>query len=194
MAGLSQSDLECMKILLSGLYAETLKLPAAMARVVEGCRKLKLCINVKVFDLTTCRKQHLHDFEASGSQLSLPIVEPRSFVVILKKYHLKAKYLAKNVPVDFERVHDYKQWRMVELQMVGQSWFMGLERTCMNKVLRVSFKYGWGAFCADNLNVSNTYSNDDDEEQEEEVEDNEAKLGVTKLKVEVRKTNGKWRR
>ena len=50
-------------------------------------------INIKVFDLTTYRKQYPHDFEASGSQLSLPIVEPRSFVVILKKYHLKAKYL-----------------------------------------------------------------------------------------------------
>ena len=50
-------------------------------------------INVKVFDLTTCRKQYLHDFEASGSQLSLPIMESRSFVVILKKYHLKVKYL-----------------------------------------------------------------------------------------------------
>ena len=46
-----------------------------------------------VFDLTTCRKQYLHDFEASGSQLSLPIVELRSFAVIQKKYHLKAKYL-----------------------------------------------------------------------------------------------------
>ena len=49
-------------------------------------------INVKVFDLTTCCKQYLHDFEASESQLSLPIMEPRSFAVILKKYHLKAKY------------------------------------------------------------------------------------------------------
>ena len=42
---------------------------------------------------------------------------------------------AKNVSVDFGRVHDYKQWRMVELLMAGQSWFMGLERTCSNKVL-----------------------------------------------------------
>ena len=50
-------------------------------------------INIKVFDLTTYRKQYPHDFEASGSQLSLPIVELRSFTVILKKYHLKAKYL-----------------------------------------------------------------------------------------------------
>jgi len=50
-------------------------------------------INVKVFNLTTCRKQYSHDFKAISSQLSLPIVEPRSFVVILKKYHLKAKYL-----------------------------------------------------------------------------------------------------
>ena len=76
---------------------------------------------------------------------------------------------------------------------------MGLERTRTNKVLRVSFNYGWGAFCADNnLNVGDTcffnvireatYSNDDDEEQEEELEDDEAKI-----KVEVRKTNGGWR-
>ena len=73
---------------------------------------------------------------------------------------------------------------------------MGLERTFMNKVLRVSFKYGWGTFCADNnLNIGETcffsviheatYSRDDDEEWEEELEDDEAKL-----KVEVRKTNG----
>ena len=84
--------------------------------------------------------------------------------------------------------------------MAGQSWFVGLERTRMNKVLRVSFKYGWGAFCADNnLNISDTYffsvireatySNDDDEEREEKLEDDEAKI-----KVEVRKTNGGWRR
>ena len=46
-----------------------------------------------VFDLTTCRKQYPPDFEASGSQLSLPVAEPRSFAVILKKYHLKVKYL-----------------------------------------------------------------------------------------------------
>ena len=50
-------------------------------------------IDVKVFDLTTYRKQYPHDFEADGSQLSLPIGEPRSFAVILKKYHLNAKYL-----------------------------------------------------------------------------------------------------
>jgi hypothetical protein len=77
---------------------------------------------------------------------------------------------------------------------------MGLERTFTNKVLQVSFKYGWGTFCADNnLNVGNTcffsvireatYSNDNDEEREEELEDDEAKL-----KVEVRKTNNGWRR
>ena len=64
----------------------------------------------------------------------------------------------------------------------------------------MSFKYGWGAFCADhNLNIGDTYlfsmiceatcSNDDDEEREKELEDDEAKL-----KVEVRKTNGGWRR
>jgi hypothetical protein len=89
--------------------------------------------------------------------------------------------------VDIERAHDYKQWCMVELQMAGLSWFVGLERTLTNKVLRVSFKYGWGTFCADNnLNVGNTcffsviheatYSNDDAEEREKELEDDEAKL------------------
>ncbi|XP_066333544.1 B3 domain-containing protein Os03g0212300-like [Miscanthus floridulus] len=136
-----------------------------------------MAIYVKVFDLTTCRKQYTHNFEAGSSQLSLPIMEPRSFAVILKKYHLKAKYLAKNVPMDFKRAHDYKQWCMVEMQMARQSGFMGFERTRMNKVLRVLFKYGWGAFYADNnLNIGGTYffsmihkatcSNDDDEEQE----------------------------
>ena len=75
---------------------------------------------------------------------------------------------------------------------------MGLERTRTNKVLRVSFKCGWGTFYADNnLNVGDTCffsviheatcTNDDDEEQEEELEDDEAKL-----KVEVRKMNGRW--
>jgi hypothetical protein len=107
-------------------------------------------INIKVFDITNYRKQCLHDFKADGNQHSLTIMELRSFVVILKKYHLEAKYLvstrvrrrtylrcgklslsslssvfllceAKNVLVDFERVHDYKQRRMVELQMVGLS-------------------------------------------------------------------------
>ena len=42
--------------------------------------------------LPPTRKQYPHDFEADGSQLSLPITELRSFAVILKKYHLKAKY------------------------------------------------------------------------------------------------------
>ena len=76
---------------------------------------------------------------------------------------------------------------------------MGLERTFTNKVLQVSFKYGWGAFYTDNnLNIDDTcffsviceatYSNGNDEEQKEELEDDE-----TKLKVEVRKTNGGWR-
>jgi hypothetical protein len=57
-----------------------------------------------------------------------------------------------------------------------------------------------GDFCANNnLNVGDTcffsviceatYNNDDDEEWEEELEDDEAKL-----KVEVCKTNGGWRR
>jgi len=52
---------------------------------------------------------------------------------------------------------------------------MGLEKNFMNKVLRVSFKYGCGAFYANNnLNINNTCffsviheatcSNDDDEE------------------------------
>jgi len=64
---------------------------------------------------------------------------------------------------------------------------VGLERTYTNKVLRVSFKYGWGTFCTDNnLNVGDTCffsviheatcNNDDDEEQEEELEDDEACL------------------
>ena len=72
-------------------------------------------------------------------------------------------------------MHDYKQRCMVELQMFGQSWFVGLERTFTNKVLRVSFKYGWSTFYANNnLNVSGTCffrviheatcSNDDNEE------------------------------
>jgi hypothetical protein len=101
-------------------------------------------IDIKVFDITKCHKQYLHDFEASGNQLSLPITESRSFAVILKKYHLKAKYLVstharrrtyqrchrlplsslssvfflcetKNMPMDFERAHDYKQQRIVKL-------------------------------------------------------------------------------
>ena len=75
---------------------------------------------------------------------------------------------------------------------------MDLERTHTNKVLGVLFKYGWGAFYADNnLNIGDTYFfsvihkatySKDDEEREEELEDDEAKL-----KVEVRKTNGGWR-
>ena len=62
-----------------------------------------------------------------------------------------------------------------------------------------SFKYGWDEFCASNhLNVGDTCffsmiheatcSNDNDEEWEE-LEDDEAKL-----KVEVHKTNDRWRR
>jgi hypothetical protein len=57
----------------------------------------------------------------------------------------------------------------------------------------VSFKYGWGAFYADNnLSIGDTCceatcSNDDNEEREEELEDDQAKL-----KVEVRKTNDGW--
>ena len=53
------------------------------------------------------------------------------------------------------------------------------------------------AFCADNVGdtcffsviCEATCSNDDNEEWEEELEDDEAKL-----KMEVRKTNGGWRR
>jgi hypothetical protein len=75
---------------------------------------------------------------------------------------------------------------------------MGLERTPMNNKVRTSFKYGWDEFCASNhLNVGDTcffsmiynatYNDDEDEEWEEEQEYYEAKL-----KVEVRKTNGRW--
>jgi hypothetical protein len=62
----------------------------------------------------------------------------------------------------------------------------------------VSFKYGWGAFCADNnLNIGDTClfsvihmaTCSNDNKEEEELKDDEAKL-----KVEVRKTNGGWRR
>ena len=82
---------------------------------------------------------------------------------------------------------------------------MGLERTFSNKVWRVSFKYGWSAFCVDNnLNVSDTCffsvihmatcSNDDDDEEELEERKEELKDNEAKLIVEVRKTNGGWRR
>ena len=50
-------------------------------------------INIKVFNITNYHEQYPDDFEAGGNQLSLPIAEPRSFVVILKKYHLKVKYM-----------------------------------------------------------------------------------------------------
>jgi hypothetical protein len=77
--------------------------------------------------------------------------------------------------VDIERAHDYKQWRMVELQMAGLSWFVGLERTLKNKVLRVLFKYRWGAFCADNnLNIGTAMMTRRNERKE--LEDDEAKL------------------
>ena len=107
---------------------------------------------------------------------------------------------AKNVLVDFEVAHGYQQWQAIELQMVGQSWFMALERTRTNNKVRTSFKYGWDEFCASNhLNVGDTCffsmiykatcSDDKDEEWEEEQEYNEAKL-----KVEVRKMNDGWLR
>ncbi|XP_066392055.1 B3 domain-containing protein Os03g0212300-like [Miscanthus floridulus] len=192
MVGPNQSDLECMKILLPRMYAETLKLLAAMAWAIEGHRKLEIClddeqslarwkvevlpdgdnlylhqgwkhfaraldlqdyfshvlwydsrsqINVMVFDLSTCCKQYPHDFEVSGSQLSLPIVGLRSFVVILKKYHLKVKIRTNN-------------------------------KVC------TSFKYGCDKFCASNhLNIGDTCffsviyeatcSDDENEEWEE---------------------------
>ena len=77
---------------------------------------------------------------------------------------------------------------------------MSLERTCTNNKERTSFKYGWDELCASNhLNIGDTcffsiiheatYSDDEDEEWEEEQEYDE-----TKLKVEVRKTNGGWLR
>ena len=89
--------------------------------------------------------------------------------------------------------------------MARQSWCVGLERTFMKKVWRVSLKYGWGAFYADNnLNIGDTcffsmirmatYSNDDDEEEELEEWEEELKDDEAKLKVEVRKTNSGWRR
>ena len=82
---------------------------------------------------------------------------------------------------------------------------MGLERTHTNKVLRVLFKYGWGAFYADNnLNICDTCffsvihvatcSIDDDEEEELEEWEEELNDDEAKLKVEVRKTNDGWRR
>ena len=65
--------------------------------------------------------------------------------------------------------------------------------------------YGWGAFCANNnLNVYKTcffsvirvatYSNDEGEEEELEEWEEELKDDEAKLKVEVHKTNGGWRR
>ena len=82
---------------------------------------------------------------------------------------------------------------------------MALERTHTNNKVCTSFKYGWDEFCTSNhLNVDDTCffsviceptcSNDDDDDEEpeervEELDDDEAKL-----KVEVRKTNGGWRR
>ena len=41
--------------------------------------------------------------------------------------------------------------------MVGQSWFMALDRTRMNNKVRTSFKYGWYEFYANNhLNIGDT--------------------------------------
>jgi hypothetical protein len=46
-------------------------------------RRVQYC-TLDNFDLTTCLKQYPHNFEPDGSQLSLPIMEQRSFVVVLK--------------------------------------------------------------------------------------------------------------
>jgi len=82
-------------------------------------------INVKVFDLTTYRKQYLHDFEAGGSQLSLPIAEPRTFAVILKKYHLKAKYLVST----HTRRRTYR-CRKLPMSSFSSIFFCPRRRTC----------------------------------------------------------------
>ena len=72
-------------------FAHALELQDGFSLVVQYDGRSH--INVTVFDLTTYRKQYLHDFKAGGSQLSLPIVKLWSLAVILKKYHLKEKYL-----------------------------------------------------------------------------------------------------
>ena len=76
-------------------------------------------INVKVFDLTTYRMQYPLHFKAGGSQLSLPIVEPRSFAVILKKYHLKAKYLVSTRA----RRRTYRRCRKLPLSSLSSVFF-----------------------------------------------------------------------
>jgi hypothetical protein len=107
---------------------------------------------------------------------------------------------AKNVPVVFEVVHGYQQWQAIKLQMARQSWFVALEKTCMNNKVHTSSMYGWDEFYTSNhLNVGDTcffsmireatYSDDEDKEWEEEQEYDEAML-----KVEVRKMNGGWLR
>jgi len=83
-------------------------------------------INIKVFDLTTCRKQYPHDFEAGGSRLSLPIMKPRSFAVILKKYHLKAKYLVSTRM----RCRTYQRCRKLPLFSLSLVFFYASQRTC----------------------------------------------------------------
>ena len=76
-------------------------------------------IDVKVFNLTTCRKQYPHNFEASGSQLSLPIAELRSFAVILKKYHFKVKYLVST----HVRRRMYQQFHKLPLSSLSSVFF-----------------------------------------------------------------------
>ena len=46
--------------------------------------------------LPSAIKHYMHYFIAGGSQLSLPIAEPKSFAVILKNHHFKVKYLVSN--------------------------------------------------------------------------------------------------
>jgi len=104
---------------------------------------------------------------------------------------------AKNDPVDFVPAHGYDQHNIVELQMSGQFWDVGLGTTWANNVWHTSFRYGWASFCADNdLNVGDTcffsmicdatYTIDD--QWVEQVEDK-----VPELRVELRMTKGVWR-
>ena len=77
-------------------------------------------INIKVFDITNYRKQYPDDFEAGGNQLSLPIVKPRSFAVVLKKYHLKAKYLVST----HARHRMYRRCRKLSLSSLSSVFFV----------------------------------------------------------------------
>ena len=50
-------------------FARTLDLRDGYSLVLQHDGRSQ--INVKVFDITNCRKQYPHDFEAGGNQLSL---------------------------------------------------------------------------------------------------------------------------